>query len=81
MSFRISWDAERIITELRQAYAQASSPYSDGFNAWGCKKDLLEVKYALDYMIEQLPNFSHLEAEYHEEKAKQTTWRTLNGRV
>lgn len=81
MSFKISWDAERIITELRRAHAQAASPYNDGFSAWHCKKDLLEIKYALDYMVQNLPNFSDLEAKYHEEKAKQQTWKVLNERL
>ena len=81
MSFRISWDSQKIIDDLQKAYSQAASPYNDGFSAWGCKKDLLEVKYALDGMIERLPNFGHLEKEYTEEKSKETTWKVLNGRV
>ena len=81
MSFKINWDADRIISELRSCTAQAASSYNDGFSAWGCKQDLLRVKYALDEMLEQCPYFSDLETKFHEEMAKQKTWRTLNDKM
>lgn len=81
MSFKITWDADRIISELRACTAQASSSYNDGFSAWGCKQDLLRVKYALDEMLNRCPNFSDLEAKFHEEMAKQKTWRVLNDKM
>lgn len=80
MSFKITWDADKIISELHRCSAQANSAYNDGFSAWSCKKDLLLVKYALDEMLERCPTFSG-EKEFHEEMAKQKTWKTLNGRL
>lgn len=81
MSFKISWDADKIISELRACTAQASSYYNDGFSAWGCKKDLLRVKYALEEMLERCPTFSSEEQKFHDEMSKQKTWRTLNDKM
>ena len=81
MSFRISWNVNKIINELSGCFREASSPYNDGYSAWMCKKHLLEVKYELDDMISRLPNFSHLETEFHEEMSKQKTWKTLNDKM
>ena len=80
MSFIITWNAEKIISELRACTAQASSPYNDGFSAWGCKQDLLTVKYALDEMLSQCPSFAG-EEKFHEEQSKKKTWKVLNGQV
>ena len=73
----ITWDADKIISDLRTAAAQVNSPYNDGFSAWHCKQDLLKVKYALDAMLDQTPNFSHMEAKFHEQMAKEQTWKIL----
>lgn len=81
MGFRITWDADKIISELRSCYAQASSVYNDGFSAWACKKELLRVKYALEEMLDHCPNFSLEEEKFHEDMAKQKTWKTLNDKM
>ena len=77
MGFRIRWDVPRIIAELRAAAAETASPYNDGFTSWGCKQDLLQVKYALDAMLKDLPKFVG-EDEYITELEKQQVWQTLN---
>jgi len=81
MGFRITWDADKIISDLHACSAQASSAYNDGFSAWHCKKDLLRVKYALDGMLERCPNFSYEEEKFHEEMAQQKTWKVLNDKM
>jgi len=77
MSFLIKWDADKIISDLSTAAAEACSSYNDGFSAWQCKKDMLKVKYALDEMLERTPNFSHLEEEFVQAQEKQKVWKTL----
>lgn len=76
MSFRITWDANQIVGDLRRCAAQVASPYNDGFSAWGCKQDLLQVKYELDAMLKDLPTFAD-EADYIRELEKKTVWKTL----
>ncbi len=81
MSFKITWDADKIISDLRACSAQATSHYNDGWSAWSCKRDLLRVKYALDEMVDSCPNFSDAEQTFHDEMAKNKTWRVLNDKV
>jgi len=81
MGFRITWDANKIISDLRACTAQAVSPYNDGYGAWDCKKDLLTVKYALDEMLERCPSFSTVEDSFHEDMSKQKTWKVLNDKM
>lgn len=77
MSFKITWDVARIIADLRACRAQVASPYNDGFSAWGCKQDLLQVKYELDRMLQDLPTFAG-EEEYCLEQEKRNVWQALN---
>lgn len=81
MGFRITWDAAKIISDLHACTAQAASPYNDGYSAWHCKKDLLTIKYALEEMLVRCPTFSHEEEKFHDEIAKQKTWKTLNDKM
>jgi len=81
MGFRIIWDADKIISDLRACAAQAASPYNDGYSAWYCKKDLLTVKYALDEMLERCPTFSTDEGSFHQDMAKQKMWKVLNDKM
>lgn len=76
MSFMITWNADKIISDLRAAATQAGSVYNDGFSAWHCKKDLLQVKYELERMLRDLPHFAG-EDEYCREQEKQDVWQTL----
>jgi len=81
MGFRITWDADKIISDLRACTSQAVSTYNDGYSAWDCKKDLLRVKYALDEMLERCPTFSTVEDSFHEDMSKQKTWKVLNDKM
>ena len=81
MGFRITWNADKIISDLRACTAQAVSKYNDGYSAWDCKKDLLRVKYALDEMLERCPTFSTVEDSFHEDMSKQKTWKVLNDKM
>jgi len=77
MSFMITWDADKIISDLRAAAAQANSPYNEGYSQWGCKRDLLKVKYALDDMLNGMATFSDLEQRFIEDQEKKKVWKTL----
>lgn len=52
------------MTEIRHASFEASSPYNDGFTQWGIKQDLYQLKWLLDDVIKQCPDFGTIEAEW-----------------
>jgi hypothetical protein len=76
MAFIKRWNVEDIQRQLGACSAQVSNVYNDGFTAWGCKQDLLQVKYELDQMLRDLPTFVG-EEEYVQELEKKTVWKTL----
>lgn len=78
MGFMIRWDAEDIKRQLRYCSVEMNSAYNDGFTAWRCKKDLLDLKYFLDEMLDKSPNFSDLESKYLEEREQEKTWKILH---
>lgn len=77
MSFVIRWDKSQIIRDISACAAQVGSPYNDGFSAWGCKKDLLDIQYHLEQTLKELPTFA-TEEEYFREREKQQVWKALN---
>jgi hypothetical protein len=78
MGFVKRWDAESIKIQLTRCGIEACSGYNDGYSQWNCKKDLLDIKYMLDDMLERIPTFSNLEEEYHEQREKDRAWKVLN---
>jgi hypothetical protein len=44
--------------DLQQLYLAASDPRSDGFTTWEYKKDLHELKFALEEMIRNCPTYA-----------------------
>ena len=71
------WGAADIKQRLNSCYVQAGSRYNDGFTAWDCKKDLIDVKYALDRLLEKCPTFAG-ESEYIEELENLKMWNKLS---
>jgi hypothetical protein len=76
MGFVKRWGVEEIQQQLRACQAQVASPYNDGFTAWACKQDLLQIKYELDEFLKTAPKFAG-EEEYIQELEKKIVWKTL----
>lgn len=80
MSFIQRWNADSMIQDLKLCHAQVASAYNDGFTAWACKKDLYRVKFELDQMLKDSPEFAGEQKWLEEqqfERDKRQAWRTL----
>jgi hypothetical protein len=77
MGFQKRWDVEDIQRQLGACSAQMNSNYNDGFIQWGCKQDLLVVKYQLDELLRSSPKFAG-EDEFVDQLDKQLVWKRLN---
>ena len=77
MGFRKPMDYNQVHHQIYMSGVEMRSKYNDGFTQWEIKKDLLEIKYLLDEIVETSPTFSG-EQEYFEEQAKRKTWKILN---
>lgn len=70
------WNTDRVISECQKMYHGANDQYMTGWNQWPCKQDLYRVKFAVDEMLRNTPDFSG-ESEWLTEIEKQTVWKTL----
>ena len=58
---------KHILRELSDIVIEANSPYNDGYVQSACKRDLVMLKYKLDKLISQCPDFGDLEKQWEQE--------------
>ena len=57
MGFKKSWDVSEISQQIYRMSRESSSPYNDGYTAFEIKKELYEIKFALDQILKDSPRF------------------------
>lgn len=75
-----NWDVDQVINACRRMHAGATDPGVTGWVNWPCKQDLYRVKFAVDEMLKNTPDFSG-EEEWLEERDKEQVWKALNDKV
>lgn len=58
MGFKKNWDTSNILQDLHRMNREMSSSYTDGFTSFEIKKELYEIKFALDQILKDSPMFS-----------------------
>ena len=53
----MSWSVSRIKGDLQMMTYECRHPRNDGYMQFGIKKDLLEIKFLLDDLLETCPTF------------------------
>lgn len=48
---------DNITTYIRKMNAEMTSPFNDGFMAWGIKQDLYLMKFFIDKILADAPEF------------------------
>lgn len=76
MGFKKSWDVGDVAQQVHKMARECSSPYNDGFTAFEIKKELYEIKFIVDQVMEKLPSFSG-EEEWLTEQEKKRIIRHL----
>jgi hypothetical protein len=64
MGHMIQLNDTYIKKQIYRTAIEIKSPYNDGFIAWAYKKQLYELKWAIEGVLNQSPNFSQLEDEF-----------------
>lgn len=64
MGYRKDWDMNAIRHSLWVMAHECSSPRNDGFTAFEIKKELLELKFLLDDLLDNAPTFAGEEEIY-----------------
>jgi hypothetical protein len=65
------------IPNMQQLYFAASDPRADGFTTWEYKKDLHEIKFALEEMIRKCPSYTDIESQWLREQEAEKIVRIL----
>jgi len=71
-----SWSMSDILNQIHTLARECQSPYNEGFTAFELKKDLYELKFALDEAIKKSPMF-HGEEEWLTEQEKKRIIKIL----
>jgi hypothetical protein len=58
MGFKKNWGVDHITSQINTIYRECSSPYNDGYTAFGCKQDLYLIKAVIDAAIRNSPTFA-----------------------
>jgi len=76
MGFKKPADVADIISQIRQIAAECKSPYNDGFTGSSLKTDLYQIKFFLDEVINECPEFEG-EQDWLEEHRKELVVKYL----
>lgn len=65
-----SWSVDEISRQIHALSREMNSPYNEGFTAFGCKQDLYQIKWLLDSVFKDSPNFGSIEQEWLTDQEK-----------
>ena len=66
----IKWNVGEVERQLYMMYAGATDRYETGWNNWPCKQDLYRVKFLVDELLKDCPNFVGEEEWLREQEAE-----------
>lgn len=70
-------DYNSVNHQIYIAGVELNNPRNDGYVQWEIKKDLYKLKWLLDEILKDSPEFAG-ESEFLQERSKKQMWRTLN---
>jgi vancomycin permeability regulator SanA len=70
-------DYNAVSHQIYMSGVELNSPRNDGFVAFEIKKDLYRLKFLLDQILKDSPEFVG-EDEFLKQQSKQQMWRALN---
>ena len=72
----INWNINHIKQEIWKIKHACTDPRQDGFTTWGCKQDLIVLKYYIEDMLSACPTYS-VEKEFIDELEAERTFALL----
>ena len=70
------WNREKIEQEIWKIKFAATDPRMDGFVTWGCKQDLIRLKYYIEDALEDCSTYVG-EQEFVDQLEAERTFRVL----
>ena len=65
-----NWNVKEVENQLQRMYYACTDSHMDGFVTWGCKQDLYRVKFLVDELLKNCPNFVGEEEWLREQEAE-----------
>ena len=53
----IDWDIKKIKRQINKIVIAATDPKMDGFNTWGCKKDLYKILWHVEDSLDKCSSY------------------------
>jgi len=54
----IDWDLKKVKRQVDKIVFAATDPKMDGFNTWGCKKDLYEILWYVEDSLDKCSSYA-----------------------
>ena len=70
------WNREKIEQEIWKIKFAATDPKMDGFTTWGCKQDLIRLKYYIEDALEDCSTYVG-EQEFIDQLEAERTFKVL----
>ena len=70
------WNREKIEQEIWKIKFAATDPKMDGFTTWGCKQDLIRLKYYIENALEDCSTYVG-EQEFIDQLEAERTFKVL----
>ncbi len=77
MGYKHSYDIISALQQIRAAAAECSDPRNDGFIAWGVKQDLYQLKWFLEDVMKNCPEFGSTESDWLREQEQKKIIKIL----
>ena len=71
------WNVQSICSEISQITFAATDPRMDGFNTWGCKRDLYEILFYVQQELDKCSTYGDIEEEYLKKHDQELILRAL----
>ena len=71
------WNIKSICSDISQITFAATDPRMDGFNTWGCKRDLYEILFYVQQELDKCSTYSHVEEDYLKKHDQELLLRAL----
>ena len=72
-----NWSKQTICTEISKITFAATDPKMDGFNTWGCKRDLYDILFYVQTQLDQCSTYGDIEDEYLKKHDQELILRAL----
>ena len=71
------WNVNNICSEISKITFAATDPRMDGFNTWGCKRELYEILFYVQCELDKCSTYGDMEQEYLKKHDQELILRAL----